>query len=60
MGTSRNGRREEAVKFSISGADAGQAIVVLQVIPDLLYCCEVRDSGLDQRGHAQGNITNSV
>ena len=47
MGASRDGRCKELIQFSIGRANTRQAVVVLQVIPDLLYCYEVHDGRLD-------------
>ena len=57
MRASQDHCREESAKFGVGRADAGGAIVFLQVLPDLLDSSEVGDGNLNGWGEAQGNIT---
>jgi len=57
MGASGNVSGEEPTKLSIGQANTWGAEVLLEVVPDLLDCGEVRDSDLDGGGKAQGDIT---
>ena len=52
-----DGRCKEPTKFGIGGADTGGTVVLLEVVPHLLDRREVSNSGLNQRGDAQGDIS---
>ena len=56
MGAGRDHCREEAAEFGVGRADAGGAIVLLQVLPDLFYHSEVGDGNLNGPEDMQGNV----
>ena len=57
MGASGDGHHKDVAKLCISRADTGGTIVLLEVVPDLLDCCKVSNSSLNQRRDMQGDVT---
>ena len=60
MGASRDRGREEPAELGIGIPDTGGAIVLLEVVPDLLHHSKVGDGGLDGRGHTQGDVAEGL
>ena len=56
MGASRDHCRKEPAKFSIHRANTGGIVVPLEVVPDLLYSCQVGDGCLDRGRDTQGDV----
>ena len=57
MRASRDGSREEVTELRVGRANAGGAIVLFEVVPDLFDHHEISDGGLNGRRDAQSDIT---